>query len=806
MINDVHAYPHTQDYSVDGTKKWGLSRLWSFVTLLPFETISLLLVVFLLSRAAVFGELLPFGTAFFVAAAAYRKELTWFLALSASLGLLTAVNGYFLWQSVAVLLVCAVILQGVYLRQYVRGYFLPGVALVSTAIVKGAFAAISSAAMYTYMYIAFESLIAAGLTYVFIIVLQSITRIKMEGSSLTVEEGACYVVLAAGIISGINDVYLGELNLAGIVSSYLIIASAYLGGAGMGAGMGAVMGIIPSITAIVAPNAVGLYAFSGLFAGTFRHFGKLGALGGFILGHLIFSAYFMGETSLMAALAEVMIAGLCFAVLPEKWVDWLRAIMPVDKSAEMEQDSREVLKKVKELGYVFHELGRTFEQTGSGLEDNYLPQQEEDDIDNLELMLNTLTTNVCGDCPMFKTCWEKDVYNTYHNVLSLFMQIEEKGGISDKDIRGMVGRRCRRTVEMAATINCIWDICQVNCFWQKKLKESKGLVSSQLHGVADIISKLVKQTEVKDRSEEEVEAQLAEVLDLNGVSIKDVSIFKRNNSYHCHLIKRNCRGFQECSQKAAPIVEDILGVRMSLGYCECGMETGSRTCEISFVPRRLLDLDLGIAQRMKSGNAVSGDNFASVFLHSKTALILSDGMGCGSKAHRESTATVNLLKRLLESGFDRELAVKTVNATLALRSPEDSFATVDLATIDLFSGKADFVKIAAESSFVKKGGNIHVIASSSLPIGILDTVDYEPVTLDLLNGDLLVMATDGLIDAGRKCSVGEDWIIRELQKFNHEDPQRIADYLLARGTELSGGDIKDDMMVVVVRVVPYSLH
>ena len=804
MLNDV--YSHTEGYSVGGTKKWGVSRFSGIGTLLSFETISLLIVIFLLSRAAVFGELLPFGTAFFVAAAGSRRQLSWLLAVLASLGLLTAFDGYLLWQSVTVIVMCALVLQGVYLRQYVRGSFLPGVAVVCTAIVKGAFATVSSAGMYTFMNIAFESLLAGGLTYAFVIVLQSITRIKVEGLGLTVEEGACYVVLVSGIISGINDIYLGGLSLAGILSSYLIISSAYIGGSGMGAGIGSVVGIIPSVTAIVAPNAVGLYAFSGLFAGVFRHLGKLGAPGGFVLGHLIFSVYFMGETSLVAALGEVVIAGMCFAVLPEKWFAWLRAVMPVDKAAEREHDSREVLKKIKELGAVFHELGRTFEQTGSSLEDGGMPQVEDNGIDSLELMLNTVTTNVCSDCSMFKTCWERDVYNTYQNVLSLFMNIEDRGGISARDIRGVLSRRCRRTVEMAATVNCIWDICQVNCFWQKKLKESKGLVSSQLHGVAEIITKLVKQAEIKDKPEEEVEIRLAEILELNGISIKDITIFKRNNSYHCHLIKGNCRGFKECAEKAAPIIEDFLGVRMSLGYCECGMDTGSKTCEISFVPRRLLDLDLGIAQRRKAGNAVSGDNFASVFLHSKTALILSDGMGSGSKAHRESNATVNLLKRLLESGFDRELAVKTVNATLALRSPEDSFSTVDLATIDLFSGKADFVKIAAEPSFVKKGGNIHVISSGSLPIGILDTVDYEPVTLDLLNGDLLVMATDGLTNAGRKSPSGEDWVIRELQKFNQEDPQRIADYLLSRGVELSGGNINDDMMVVVARVVPYCLH
>ena len=806
VLNDIHAYSNGQGYSMGGNRKWGLAHPWALGKTFLIEAISILAAAFLLSRAALFGELLPFGTAFFVAAVGYRKNLNWLVALAASLGLVAGVDGYVLWQSITVIVMCAVILQGINVREQFRGSFLPCVALVCTAAVKGAFAAVSPSTMYTFMAVGFESLLAGGLTYVFVIVLQALTRIKVDGTGLTVEEGACYVVLAAGIISGLNDVYLGALSIAGIVSSYLIISAAYIGGSGMGAGMGAVVGIIPSVTAIVAPNAVGMYAFSGLCAGGLRHIGKLGAPGGFIIGHLIFSVYFLGETSLTVALGEVFLAGLIFMLHPESWFCWLRCVMPFTKTGELEQDSREVLKKVKDLGYVFHELGKTFEQTGSGLEDNSIAGQEEGGMDSLDLMLNTITTNVCSNCSMFRTCWENDIYNTYQNVLALFMKIEEDGSINDRDIRGLLSRRCRRTVEMAATINCVWDICQVNSYWQKKLNESKDLVSSQLHGIGDIISKLVKQTEIKDRPEEEVEAKLAQVLELNGIAIKDVSIFKRNNSYHCHLVKRPCRGFNECADKAAPIVEDILGVRMSMGYCECAMETGAKTCELSFVPRRLLDLDLGVAQAMKTGNGISGDSFTSVFLHSRTALILSDGMGSGPRAAKESLATVNLLKRLLESGFDRELAVKTVNATLALRSPEDTFSTVDLAMIDLFSGKADFVKIAAQSSFVKKGGNIHTVTSSSLPIGILDTVDYDPVTLDLENGDLLLMASDGLLDAGRKSQLGEDWIVRELQKFNQEDPQRIANYFVSRAEEMSGGNVKDDIMVVVARVVPYCLH
>jgi len=809
MLNDVHSYPYCRSYGKGNTasksRKFGFNPPWVVDRVLLFETLVIFAASFLLSRAAVFGELLPFGTAFFVSAVGYRKNLNWLLALPVSFGLLTTVSGYVLWESVAVILMSACILQSVNVREHLRVSFLPGVAFLCTAAVKGGFAALWGSTPFAFITVGFECLLAGGLTYAFVIVFASLTRIKVEGTGLTVEEAACFMVLATGILSGLNDVYVGVFSVAGIISGYFIMSAAYIGGSGMGAGIGALTGIIPSITAVAAPNAVGIYAFSGLSAGMFRHIGKLGCPAGFITGHLVFSVYFLGQTSLTAALGEALIAGLVFALHPEKWFDSLRHLMSFSNSDKSGDSSVEVLKKVKELGFVFHELGRTFEQTGSGQEFEQTSDQE-DGIDSLDLMFNTITANVCVGCPMFKTCWENDVYNTYQNILALFVKKEEQGSISQKDIKGVLGRRCRRTVEMAATINCVWDICQVNCFWQKKLKESKGLVSSQLHGVADIISRLVRQTEIKEHSEEEIEDRLAEIMSINGIQIKDISVFKRNNSYHCHLLRTPCRGLKECAGKTSAIIEDVLGVRMSMGFAHCAMETAKKHCEISYVPRRMLDLDVGIAQKMKTGNVISGDSFASVFLHSRTALILSDGMGSGARAAKDSSATVSLLKRLLESGFDRDLAVKTVNATLALRSPEESFSTVDLTMIDLFSGKTDFIKISAEPSFVKKGKKIQVIESSSLPIGILDTVDYEPVSVDLENGDILVMATDGLLDAGRKTKVRENWVMAELNKFGQEDPQRIADYLLFRAEEMSGGRLLDDVLVVVVRVVPYCLH
>ncbi len=74
-----------------------------------------------------------------------------------------------------------------------------------------------------------------------------------------------------------------------------------------------------------------------------------------------------------------------------------------------------------------------------------------------------------------------------------------------------------------------------------------------------------------------------------------------------------------------------------------------------------------------------------------------------------------MLERLLEAGFDDEFAVKTANLILLLRSPGESFATLDVATLDMVTGEVQFIKAGSPASFIKRGGRqVKVIESPLL--------------------------------------------------------------------------------------------
>jgi len=91
-----------------------------------------------------------------------------------------------------------------------------------------------------------------------------------------------------------------------------------------------------------------------------------------------------------------------------------------------------------------------------------------------------------------------------------------------------------------------------------------------------------------------------------------------------------------------------------------------------------------------------------------------------------------------------------------------------------------------------------------LPIGIVDDIDVDLVSMPLQSGDLLIMMTDGIYDAPGHAINKEMWMKRVIQEIEADTPQDIADILLERVVRHYHGDIVDDMTVVVAKVERYK--
>jgi stage II sporulation protein E len=199
-------------------------------------------------------------------------------------------------------------------------------------------------------------------------------------------------------------------------------------------------------------------------------------------------------------------------------------------------------------------------------------------------------------------------------------------------------------------------------------------------------------------------------------------------------------------------------------------------------------------------NGICGDSFVITELNNgKFISVISDGMGTGEKACQESQTAITLLESLLNSGFDNQVALKTINSVLMLRSDQESFTTMDMLLIDLFTGQGEIIKTAAAPSFVKRGSQIEMICSSSLPVGILQEMDAFRQNITLTTDDMVIMVSDGVIEATRNKSA-TNWLPNLLRGIIEDDCQRLAEYILSQAVNLSQGKPKDDMTVICLRI------
>ena len=181
-------------------------------------------------------------------------------------------------------------------------------------------------------------------------------------------------------------------------------------------------------------------------------------------------------------------------------------------------------------------------------------------------------------------------------------------------------------------------------------------------------------------------------------------------------------------------------------------------------------------------------------------MALSDGMGSGAEARKSSQIAVKMLTRMLASGFDRDTSLELINSSMYINSEEDSYATLDVAILDLYSGNMEFMKNGACPTFIKNKENVNVVKSISLPAGILDKIDLVVYDKDLVDGDIIVMCTDGVLESNSEYENKEIWLKNLLEKIETESVQKIANIILEESKDNYLGMPKDDMTVIVAKV------
>ncbi len=214
---------------------------------------------------------------------------------------------------------------------------------------------------------------------------------------------------------------------------------------------------------------------------------------------------------------------------------------------------------------------------------------------------------------------------------------------------------------------------------------------------------------------------------------------------------------------------------------------------IRFSERPRYKVNVGAHQITGTNSPRCGDCYTSFLTDDgKFIILLSDGMGTGTAAALGSALSVEVLTGLLREGIDFSCALSLTNTAVMVNSGDESLATIDIACIDTFTGKADFYKAGAAATLVRHGRRISKLDRVALPIGILQDVEFSHSSAKLDKGDIILMSSDGIW-------IGDELrIAKQLSYFKGDSMDDLAERIAV--TAKVGAKTCDDITVIAARI------
>ena len=664
-----------------------------------------------------------------------------------------------------------------------------------------------------YFYDLLAAIMISITTYIFYkIFVNSISVISEYGIKkvFTVEEVIGASLLIAIAVSALQNITIFSFSLRNIICIFLVLYLGWRNGILVGATSGITVGVVLSIIGGEEEILIAAYAISGMIAGLLNKFGKIGVIVGFILGNIAVAYASNGGLENIILFQEILIASVGLLFVPKQTKIKIEDMIPSTKllppAGRNLEGSEETLTKLNSISKAISEMAKNYQNNDSY--ENNLEIFEDELLNGLD----GLEGNILYD----------DIYNNEGNIIEDILQnLLENGIMTDNGIISIFAKHnvyllnsenpsikdaeLQEIREMIKAINTAYRISKNNFIWQKKMDENNKNVSVQLQNVSKAISNIA--TGIKedvDKFEQE-KNEIKSLLNERDIAVNDISVKEESTGRKIATVYTNIcdnENGQKCPVKQVDkIISKVLDDKFILQDQQCGIRLNKNVCSYTYISDDKYLLQVGVAKAKKDDSIVSGDSISQIKLaDGKYLLAISDGMGSGSEASKNSKIAISMLERLLSSGFDKETSINLINAAIMNANKEEMYATLDIQILDLYAGKMEILKNGACPTYVKRNKNVTIIKSNSLPTGIMSEINIDTYDKDLENGDIVVICSDGIIESNKEYANKELWIKYLLEEIQTDSPEKIADIILHEAIDNDFGKAKDDMSVIAFKV------
>ncbi len=601
-----------------------------------------------------------------------------------------------------------------------------------------------------------------------------------QNAGLSPDELSSVLIVINILLLGINNANPFGISLGRILSVMLILCSSKYGGIISGAISGITVAFTTTLSGISGNIGV-IFAVAGLFCGVFSSLGKYAQVFIFVILSFI-GAVSTGEiTMIPITVTETVLGSVLFLVLPRSAGVYLGKIFSAYPKISVPTGFKKSLTmRLQMASNALKDVSQTVEQVSNELSKINSP--------DFTTVINAIEQDACAGCKLRIHCWEKKREDTVNAVLEMTKAVKQ-GEINPETaapeefkgrclrVSGMGNAAYRRYTDYASKIAA-----------ENRIDEVRSVVSDQFGGISSMLSDLARDFELQERFDNSSAENAAAALKNINIHIDECN--SRIDRYGRMTIEFKLKKTPELVINKAQVMK-LVSIACERDFDIPTVNEVGGEIYIVINERAEIKVDFGASQSSANNNAMCGDAY-KYFIDQKGhfVMILSDGMGTGGRAAVDGAMASGLMARLLKAGFGFNCSLKILNSSMLFKSTDESLATVDIASIDLYTGMTELYKAGAAPTIVRRSGRTGKAESSSLPAGILREIGFDKAVIKCKVGDIVVLLSDGAV------SEGTDWIRAEIEAWRDGSAQDLSEHLCLCARRRRSEKRQDDITVM----------
>lgn len=739
--------------------------------------ISAAAVGFIMSRGAVLGNLLPFGISFiagcsltYTPAAATGVFLGYFIPAIGS--------GGFKYIAAAFAVVAVKLLLGGLKRLSSNPIFLSAMAFLASFLTS---AVTLSGLNFNFLSVLCESLFSAMGAF---FVCRCFNSFKNAAAGLRADELAALSVLIGMALTGINGFTFNGISLGHILGIAVILTAAKYGGILSGSVSGITVSFAMCLSGVSGEIAV-VYAFTGLIAGVFSSFGKYVQTAVPLVFSLAGSVMSGNPVLIAQTVIEAALGSALFLAVPRRaGIRLGKLFSAYPRLSTPDGVKRSLSMRLDIAAGALCDVSDTVEQVAAELSKINSP--------DFGSVITAVEQDACAGCKLRLHCWESKRDDTLKAVLEMTNAVKSGERSPENAAPEEFKGRCLRVARVANAAYKRYSDYASRIAAENRIDEVRGVVSDQFDGISAMLSELSRELEKDDRFDNSAAEKAAAALKNLDIRVEECS--SKTDKYGRMTIEMRVK------KDPSLIINKLQVMKMVSVVCERDFDIPSVSengGEIFIVlnEHAALRVDVGVEQKCASDSAMCGDAYKYFFDgRGHFIMILSDGMGTGGRAAVDGAMASGLMCRLIKAGFGYDCSLRILNSSMLFKSTDESLATVDIASIDLFTGRVELYKAGAAPTLVRRSGRTGKAESTSLPAGILREVSFDKAVVRCKENDIVVLMSDGAV------SEGTEWIKDEIEGFEGGTAEQLSERI-CEGAKRRRTDGHEDDITVMTAVI-----